>query len=513
MVQQQNTQINMKINPNVVDIPIENIKTPPEILPFIKEKKIDHIEYTMKRFGQVTPILGNLVGDNFYLVDGFNRLESAKKLGLKTLQCLPINISNEDVVKFRLTSNQRTKMSYSEIVKYAEHMLELVGKTQGKKKELLGFEDFENDDYHGLVGKDRFELTCHLLDLPIKGSSLRKLMDIHWHEEKDDDSLGLIEGLDNNIFSIDAAHRLVKKDKKIQEKNLFKKWRNNEITNQTVWSKIFHQSSDDLSNLKKYRPNFAMFSPPYWMMKLYRNQGEMKYGQESTLEQYIINSRKFIDALVEIMDKDGVVVIVIGESYSGGYMGVINEYENMLRSSGLEILGKCPWIKTNPTPTIVNNFFRPADEIIYVCKMKGGDPVFNPKMTPTKDGKKVIKKSHKAKNGAMRVYLQDGERIITNVLETPVCNPNEYKKYDPNFSHDAPCPMAVYEALVETYTLPGMTCIDIHCGAGQGLEVFAKWGCNSVGVDIDIESVEFCRKRMDMILGNNSSTNELQIAA
>ncbi|CAM4378116.1 hypothetical protein EWU23_13515 [Cytophagaceae bacterium 50C-KIRBA] len=500
------------LNPQEVDIPIENIKPHTEIPLLNKEKKMDHIEYTMKRFGQVTPILGNFEDGIFYVVDGIVRLEIAKKLGHKTLRCLPINISKEDVVKFRLTSNQRTKMSYSEIVKYAEHMLELVGKTQGKKKELLGFEDFDNEDHHGLVGKDRYELACHLLDLPIKGSSLRKLMDIHWHEEKDDDSLGLIEGLDNNLFSLDAAHRLVKKDKKIQEKNLFKEWRKNEISNQAVWSKIFHQSSDDLLNLKKYRPNFAMFSPPYWMMKLYRNQGEMKYGQESTLEEYIINSRKFIDALVEIMDKDGVVVIVIGESYSGGYMGVINEYENMLKSSGLEILGKCPWIKTNPTPTIVDKFFRPADEMIFVCKMKGGNPIFNPQMTPTKDGKKGIKKSHKAKNGSQRFFLQDEERVLTNVIETPVCNPTEYQKYDSNFFHDAPCPMEIYDILTQSYTLPGMTCIDIHCGAGQGLEIFAKWGCNSVGVDIDIESVEFCRKRMDMVLGSENS-EELAIAA
>ncbi|CAM3728596.1 DNA methyltransferase [Aquirufa aurantiipilula] len=500
------------LNPQEVDIPIENIIPHTEIPLLNKEKKMDHIEYTMKRFGQVTPILGNFEDGIFYVVDGIVRLEIAKKLGHKTLRCLPINISKEDVVKFRLTSNQRAKMSYSEMVKYAEHMLELVGKTQGKKKELLGFEDFDNEDHHGLVGKDRFELTCHLLDLPIKGSSLRKLMDIHWHEEKDDDSLGLIEGLDNNLFSLDAAHRLVKKDKKIQEKNLFKEWRKNEISNQAVWSKIFHQSSDDLLNLKKYRPNFAMFSPPYWMMKLYRNQGEMKYGQEPTVEDYINNCRKFIMSLIDIMDENGVIAIVIGESYQGGFKSVLARYELMLEER-LDIIGKCPWIKENPTPSKVDGFFRPADETVFICKLKGGNHVFNPKMTPTKDGKKGIKNSHKSKNGGIRVFLQDEERVITNVIETPVCNPNEYKKYDPNFTHDAPCPMEVYQTIVESYTLPGMTAIDIHCGAGQGLEVFSQNGLNSLGVDIDIESVEFCRKRMSMVLGDDTSNDEIQLAA
>ena len=72
--------------------------------------------------------------------------------------------------------------------------------------------------------------------------------------------------------------------------------------------------------------------------------------------------------------------------------------------------------------------------------------------------------------------------------------------------------MAVYDAFVETYTLPGMTCIDIHCGAGQGLEVFAQHGCNVIGVDIDPVSVEFCNKRMNMVLGERTKSELLQAA-
>jgi hypothetical protein len=440
------------------------------------------------------------------------RYELAKKLGLKYLKCLHVNIPTEDVIKVRMMSNQRCKMSYMEIATYAEHTLGIFGNCQGKKREeWLGMTNLEEDKNFGLAGKDRFELTCHLLDLPVKASSLRKLMSIHWHQ-KEDNSLRLIEGLDDGIYSIDSAYRLVVKDNKINDKNLFKKNRIEAIQNTNVWCKVFNQSSDNLSNLKKYKPKFSMFSPAYWKMKYYRNQGEMRYGRESTLEKYITNSRKFIDALTDIMDKDGVVVIVIGESYSGGYYGVINEYENMLKASGLQILGKCPWIKKNPTPVTVDDFFRPADEMIFVCKIKGGSPVFNPTMVSTIDGEKSIKESHRSKDGAKRYFLQDGERIITNIIETPVCDKGEFQKYDPEFDHDAPCPMAVYEAFVESYTLPGMTALDIHCGAGQGLEVFSRWGCNSIGVDIDPVSVEFCKKRMDLVLGI-SQKEVLAIAA
>jgi cyclopropane fatty-acyl-phospholipid synthase-like methyltransferase len=58
-----------------------------------------------------------------------------------------------------------------------------------------------------------------------------------------------------------------------------------------------------------------------------------------------------------------------------------------------------------------------------------------------------------------------------------------------------------------------MTCIDIHCGAGQGLEVFARHGCNAIGVDIDPVSVEFCNKRMNMVLGERDQNLEFKQAA
>lgn len=57
-----------------------------------------------------------------------------------------------------------------------------------------------------------------------------------------------------------------------------------------------------------------------------------------------------------------------------------------------------------------------------------------------------------------------------------------------------------------------ITKLDIHCGAGQGLEVFARHGCNAIGVDIDPVSTAFCKKRMEMVLGDRTEL-EFQQAA
>lgn len=48
---------------------------------------------------------------------------------------------------------------------------------------------------------------------------------------------------------------------------------------------------------------------------------------------------------MSIMDENGVIVIVIGEAYKGGYKSITSRYELMLLDCGLEILGVCEWVK------------------------------------------------------------------------------------------------------------------------------------------------------------------------
>jgi len=56
-------------------------------MPFLKPKKMDHIKYTMDRFGQLVPVLGHYIEDIFYIFDGNVRWQAAKSLGWKTLNC------------------------------------------------------------------------------------------------------------------------------------------------------------------------------------------------------------------------------------------------------------------------------------------------------------------------------------------------------------------------------------------------------------------------------------------
>lgn len=495
-----------------IRVPLGELEIHPLVLGIKRFQPNQFMTFTMKHFGQKTAVVVVERKGLFYIIDGGHRYYSAVEAGnVDTLECVVLDIPNSEIIDNRITYNQKTKVHLSEKCINIEHMLGLLGNEQGKRNDLLGMHNIDGENEFGTAGKDKFEIACMQSGLDFSGRTLRKLMAVYEYE-KTDDSLGLIEGIDNGTYKIDGAYTLMKSSEEKDDKKKTKQKIKAEAISADVWFKVYNQSSVNLSNLKKYRPQFAMFSPTYWTMKEYRNQGVMKYGQEDTLKKYLDNSRKFIDALMDIMDENGVIVIVIGESYAGGYKSIITQYEMMLLESGLEIIGRCPWIKSNSTPVIVNDFFRPVDEMIFVCKMKGAKVNFHPKMKATKEGKKIVKKSHKAKDGTNRFYVQDEETVVSNVIITPVVNDSEYKKYDPNFTHDAPAPMEIYERFVESYTLPGMNCIDIHCGAGQGLEVFARHGCNAIGVDIDPVSTEFCNKRMNMVLDERNGV-ELQLAA
>lgn len=491
----------------VSKVPLSELQIHPKVLSVKTYQPNTFMSYSIKHFGQMSEIVVVEREGKYYIIDGGHRYYAALDVGTpEYLSCVVLDIEDAEILDVRITYNQKTRMHMSEICMNIEHMLGLIGTNQGKRNDLLGMDNLDDDNEFGTAGKNRFEIACMQSGLDFSARTLRKLMAVHDYE-KSDKSLGLIEGINNGTYKIDAAFKLMKSKICKEERKRKKKQLEVDRVNSNVWYEVFEQSATDLSSLKQLKPKFAMFSPPYWKMRKYRNQSEIKYGQEPTLQKYLENSKRIMNELISIMDDNGVIVIVIGESYKGGYKSITSQYELMLLDCGLEILGVCEWVKLNPTPAVPKYFFRPANEKIFVCKMKDAQITFNPKMTQTKDGDAAIKKSQNGKNGKKRFFYGDNETIISNVITTPTFNNNEYKIYDPNFTHDAPAPMEIYDIFTSSYTQPGDTCIDIHCGSGQGLEVFARNGCNAIGVDIDPESVEFCKKRMSMVLGDATAAD------
>jgi DNA modification methylase len=489
----------------IIEVSIDDIQIHPEVLSISKPKKIDHIEYTIKKFGQQMPVLGYLEEGTFYITDGVARFEAAKNLGIKTLKCLDINVLSQDVIKVRMTSNQRTKMSYMEMASCAEHTLGIIGTSQGKKRnDILGMENFDNDDYFGLAGKDRFELTCHLLDLPVKAATLRKLIEIkRFEDENPGNKIGILKGLDEGIYKVDKAFQLIKEKQK-KELELC------EIINRTregrmadVSFRLFNKSSLDLSDIPDKSVRMFIQSPPFYQLRQYRNQEgcEFIHGQERTVKEYIDNEMKFYEGAKKKLLPNGVLVVMIGETYRGGYQGVCTKMEVALEENGWEIVDVNIFAKTNQKAAPHEGRFLNSYERIIVAKLKGAGPVlFNDVKRPSSIGEfKVIPGSSRVTGGTGN-SMSSPISSITNVLTTSVFQKSEYSKIDEDFYHQAPTSVDVYSVFVEAYSNPGDTIGDMFVGTGSGLVSALERGRSGLGWDVDIESIEFCTVRLNNCL-------------
>lgn len=501
----------------IQEISIELIKIHPLLEQFVKPKKKDHIEYTMNRLGQFTPLLGNLVGDTFYVTDGIVRLEVAKSLGFKSLQCLHINIPDEDVVKIRLASNQRTKMSYMEMMHYGEHMLGLLGKSQGRKRDLLGYDFIDKDEHYGLVGKDRFDLVCHLLDLPIKASSLRKLMEIKWFEDENPgNKVGIMAGLENGLYKIDKAHQLLGEKAKKEAKIAERKRKDYEGKVNDISFHLFNTSSYDLSNIPDGSMRMFIQSPPYWKLREYRNQPDyFIHGQEETLAEYIENEIKFYQGAKSKLLPNGVIVIIIGETYRDGYQGVCTKLETALAEDGWNILDVNTFVKTNQKSTPHVARFLNSKETIIVAGLKpANETLFNDVTRPSSTGEfKVIAGSSRA-TGGKGYSMASPESSITNVFIESVFQKSEYEDVEIEFYHQAPTSVNIYEKFILGYSNPGENVGDLFVGSGSGLESAILNGRNGYGWDVDHESIDFCNKRLKKRLEEREKAKtKLSIAA
>ena len=501
----------------VQELQLEKIKIHPLLEQFVKPKKKDHIEYTMNRLGQFTPLLGNLVGDTFYVTDGIVRLEVAKSLGFKTLQCLHINIPDEDAVKIRLTSNQRTNMSYSEMAHYGEHMLGLIGKSQGKKRDLMGFDFIDKDEHYGLVGKDRFEMVCHLLNLPIKASSLRKLMEVKWFEDENPvNKVGIMAGLENGLYKIDKAHQLLGEKAKKEAKIAERKRKDYEGKVNDISFHLFNTSSFDLSNIPDGSMRMFIQSPPYWKLREYRNQPDyFIHGQEATLEEYIENEVKFYRGAKKKLLPNGVVVIIIGETYRDGYQGVCTKLETALEKDDWFILDLNTFVKTNQKATPHVGRFLNSKETIIVAGLKPANKtLFNDVTRPSSIGEfKVIPGSSRT-TGGKGYSMASPESSITNVFIESVFQKSEYSDVEEDFYHQAPTSVNIYEKFILGYSNPGENVGELFLGSGSGLESAILNGRHGYGWDVDHESIDFCNKRLKKRLEEREQTKiELSIAA
>ncbi len=465
------------------------------------------LEFTMNEFGQIAPITV-LKRDNKYLIiDGIERWEIAKANPEKfsTLNCSVIDIPDETVIERRIVLNSQRKIGIHEKCHLVESVLNMLGKKPGVKREMIEKLELKHSSK---IKLDRYHFACHIADVDCSAGTLRKLMTIY---NSDDTKIKdkLLSLIDSGEITIDKAFKVINsKAKKIKESNMLRQ--NHFGTGAKGSYKLYNKSSIDLSEIENESIPIFAFSPPYWILKHYRNQGENPFGWEETVEEYIENLMGFIREIKKKLKKNGVMVLILGETYRNGYAGVCTKAETAIEKDGWKIKDVNIWVKKNPKFAPHPSRFMNGYERVIVACPTDEKPVFNPIKKPSAIGEFKVIPSSQLVNGNRNFSMAAPDADITNVITTSVFNKKEHSAIDVEFQHDAPAPEQIYETFIKAYSMPGDTVVDNFVGGGS-VGVALKLGRNVIGYDIDPVNIDFCRKRFDEILGED--VQNLSIAA
>jgi DNA modification methylase len=500
------------------DVELETL----EIHPFAKElatvDKSKLLKFSMRNHGQLNPILVVERDGKLFIIDGVRRFEVAKQFPSEfpVMTCQVVHITDDEIKDHRIKVNGHSKRGIIEICKNVDHILGMLGKQQGVKRKLLDLNNIESDFIP--KGKmDRFHWACIIANTEFKVSTLKKLMYAYYAEENqpETDKTNILELLDNGQISVHKAYQLTKsKEARVEEmvkkQEIIKFYQENKNNQQNNMYELYAKSSLVMDEVPDNSIPLCVYSPPYFQQRSYRNQGENPLGQESTSEEYV---DRIMDYNLEVKKKllpNGVVVIIIAESYLGGYQGVIPELIVKMRRNGFRILDENTWVKTNPKFAKHFGRFVNAKESIIVACNSDEEPVFNNIKRESFAGVFKARRGSKRSDGTTNYYMASPESDRTNIFITAVSNPKVLKEIDPTFQHDAPCREDIYKDFIEAYSKPGDTIIDNFVGSGT-IGIGLTMGRKVIGYDIDPESIAFCEKRFNKYL--NGVDSELKDAA
>lgn len=478
-------------------IKISELEIHPELMKVRKPKNRSLLDYTMKRFGVIKDLIATKKDGKIYIIDGCERLEIAKQNPdfFSTLPCNVLDIPNELVIDTYIIHNTVTKRTMTELCLQVEHILGILGHQPGVKRTMLGMNNIDSKDY-GRINKDKFDWACFLVDADYSPSSVRRLMAVWWDEQKLPDKMktGIMKHLDSGEISINKAFDLLlDKERKQKEAELIGQ---NHFGGEDVTFKLYNKSSLKMDEIPDNTCRLFIDSHPYFQLKFYRNQDELRHGQEPTVEKYVENFIKHCKEKKRKLVPGGIMVTILGETYRNGYQGVCRKVEDGLEKDGWIIVDNNTWGKTNPKSTPHPNRFINAKETIIVAMKPGGTPVFNSIKKPSSVGEFKVIRGSKRVSGKSGFSMSSTYADETNLIITNGFNPSEFKEIDKSFTHDAPAPSEVYSRFIRAYSNPGDTIADGFIGSGT-VAIGLRLGRNVIGFDVDPISIEFARKRCE----------------
>ncbi len=290
---------------------------------------------------------------------------------------------------------------------------------------------------------------------------------------------------------------------------------------------LHNKDSKHLSTIPDCSVQTCVVSPPYCLGQRIYPEGVMtskQLGSEPSADDYVYNSvHHYYSEIHRVLKNEGSLFINIADTYKGSSSLVIHKLVLEMVEANWYLVGDWTWHKTNPKPVGKIKRLRPTKErILHFVKdpkkyyfrefihWKQGE-LFGIQRgcNDAKSGEKKDKVKWSLKKPIKRFTDFLDEQEVAGVIEGGAFNWTELHKIDPNFSHLAPFPSYLPILPILMTSKIGDTVLDIYNGTGTTAEVALQLGRNAIGYDTDPKSIEFSKKRLDLVEQNLPSIAEI----
>src|SRR5438876_12103805 len=263
------------------------------------------------------------------------------------------------------------------------------------------------------------------------------------------------------------------------------------VQNVPTTHSIFQEDARIMGNLESQSVHLVLTSPPYWTLKDYRDS-DGQLGHVEDYDQFLRELDKVWAQCFDALVPGGRLVCVVGDvclsrRENGGRHTVVplhSSIQEHCRKLGYDNLAPIIWHKISNA----------------VYEVEGGSSFLGKPFEPNS----VIKNDiefilMERKPGGYRA-----PDISTKVLS--IISAENHKKWFQQIwsgvtgastkQHPAPYPLELAERLVRMFSFVGDTVLDPFMGTGTTTVAAAKWGRNSVGVEIDRHYYRMAQKRI-----------------
>jgi len=154
---------------------MNTIETPIELIfPYYRNNKnhspiqVERIARSIKEYGFNQPVVCDKEG---VIIVGHARVEAAKKLGLKTVPVLTVDITDQQAKEYRILDNKLSDQAEYNLDFLMSELeeLQLEGfDLEGWGLDVKAFDSFEDQDYHSLTKEENLSDDTIELDSVIK---------------------------------------------------------------------------------------------------------------------------------------------------------------------------------------------------------------------------------------------------------------------------------------------------------------------------------------------------------